>query len=356
MKDEHSNEMNKKIISFIKYFFLLGVTFLLLVLAFKGVDLNSIFLEISRAKLSWIGLSAFFSTFALIIRAYRWKMLIESTGHPAPIMPTFYSMMVGYFANLAFPRLGEVTRCGSLSKAINVSFSKLLGTVIIERIIDVISLLICLLLTGVIEYKRLGNFLAERIIGPITNKIGQWLHSPLILTVGILFMSIGIGVISWYLKRSKKDGESSFLSKLVKGLVDGLRSISKLKQPRLFIFHSVFIWVLYFLAIYVCLFAFPFTADLGPGAALFLLVAGGLGMSAPVQGGIGTYHLLVSQGLMVYGISRQDGLAFATLVHSLSLIVVVIFGILSLILLFTGKKRNAWAYTYPKEDSSRNEP
>jgi uncharacterized membrane protein YbhN (UPF0104 family) len=92
------------------------------------------------------------------------------------------------------------------------------------------------------------------------------------------------------------------------------------------------------LSVYVCLFALPFTSHLGLAAALFLLVAGGLAMSAPVQGGIGAYHLLVSQGLLLYGITLENGLAFATLLHSLQLIMVIITGIIALLLLFLQKK------------------
>ena len=113
-----------------------------------------------------------------------------------------------------------------------------------------------------------------------------------------------------------------------------------LKRPWIFIFHSVLIWVLYYLGVYVALFAFPFTSGMGTGAALFMLVAGGLGMSAPVQGGIGPYHLLVSQGLVLYGLSREEGLTFATMLHSLQLVLVIIFGILSLILLASIRKKN----------------
>jgi len=92
---------------------------------------------------------------------------------------------------------------------------------------------------------------------------------------------------------------------------------------------------------YVCFFALPSTSQLGLSAALLLLVSAGLGMAAPVQGGIGAFHLLVSQGLMLYGLSQQDGLAFATLVHSLSLVLVIVFGIISMILLFSENKKQA---------------
>src|SRR5438034_10840907 len=99
----------------------------------------------------------------------------------------------------------------------------------------------------------------------------------------------------------------------IKELINGLRSIANLKLPWLFIFHSILIWGLYYLSAYVCFFALPSTTNLGLSAALFVLTLGGIGMSAPVQGGIGVYHLLVSQGLMLYGLSQQDGLTFATL-------------------------------------------
>ena len=119
-----------------------------------------------------------------------------------------------------------------------------------------------------------------------------------------------------------------------------MRTESNLRRPWLFVFHSVLIWVLYYLGVYFCFLALPYTAGLGYRAALFALVAGGFGMSAPVQGGIGAYHLLVSKGLMLYGVSQQDGLAFATLVHSLQLVLVLIFGTASLILLFLERRRS----------------
>jgi len=129
------------------------------------------------------------------------------------------------------------------------------------------------------------------------------------------------------------------IAKLIKGFIDGLRSVANLKRPGLFIFQSAFIWVLYYLGVYVALFAFPFTSDLGGGAALFLLVAGGIGMSVPAQGGIGSYHFFVSQGLVLYGVLEINGLAFATMLHGLQLILVIILGVASMFLLFSARKK-----------------
>ena len=126
---------------------------------------------------------------------------------------------------------------------------------------------------------------------------------------------------------------------MINGFIKGLVSIKHLNKPWLFVFHSVFIWMLYYLSVYVCLFALPFTSHLGLAAALFLLVAGGIGMSAPVQGGIGAYHLLVSQGLLLYGVKLENGLSFATLLHSLQLITVIVTGSAAMLLLFIQRKK-----------------
>jgi uncharacterized protein (TIRG00374 family) len=333
--------MSSKLLSYLKYIAILIISFGLLTLAFHGISVKAILNEIIRAKFSWLLLSIGISLIAFASRAFRWQLLIESLGHSPSFKKTLYSLMIGYFANLAFPRLGEVTRCGTLSKAESIPFSSLLGTVIVERVIDVLSLLVCLLLAFIIEFKRIGNFLNETIIYPLTEKCNQLIKSPLAITLSILFIVVSLMSIIYFFKKPEENKDESKFLRLLKGLVDGLRSISKLKRPWLFIFHSVFIWLLSFLGMYICFFALPATSQLGLGAALVLLVVGGLGMAAPVQGGIGAFHLLVSQGLMLYGLSQQDGLAYATLVHALSLVVVVVCGIISLMLLFAeNKKKN----------------
>ena len=331
-------KMNTKIITIVKYLVLLLVAAALLLFAFRGMNVNKILHEILHANMFWVALSGIFSIIAFIIRAHRWNLLIEPLGYTPSLKKTTYSLMVGYFANLAFPRLGEVSRCAALSKAESIPFNKLLGTVIVERIIDVLSLLICILLVAALEFKRLGNFFNENIFNPLIKKFHQLSGSPILLTIIIIVLIALVFVLIYFSKKNKTKGKESAFSKLAKGFIDGLRSVAKLKHPGLFIFHSAFIWVLYYLSVFVALFAFPSTSGLGSGAALFLLVAGGLGMSAPVQGGIGAYHLLVSQGLVLYGLSREDGLTFATLLHSLQLVLVIIMGIASLLLLFSSGK------------------
>jgi len=331
--------MKSKLLSFLKYILLLIAAFGLLVIAFRGVSVDKILDQVLQANMFWVMVSVIPSLVALVSRAYRWNLLIESSGYSSPLPKTTYSLLVGYFANLAFPRLGEVTRCGTLSKAQSIPFNVLLGTVIVERVVDVVSLLLCLLLACILEFNRLGNFLLDNIVNPLFKKIVQLFHSPLLLTGFILLVIVLAFMLRYLNRRTNESGRESKAAGFIKGLINGLKSLAKLKRPWLFIFHSVFIWLLYYLSMYISFFAFPFTSGLGFSAALFLLVAGGFAMSAPVQGGIGVYHVLVSQGLMLYGLSKQQGLTFATLVHTISLVTIVVLGVTSLLLLLAANKQ-----------------
>jgi len=334
--------MKSKLLSFLKYILLLIAAFGLLMIAFRGVSVDKILDQVLQANMFWVMVSVIPSLVALVSRAYRWNLLIESSGYSSPLPKTTYSLLVGYFANLAFPRLGEVTRCGTLSKAQSIPFNVLLGTVIVERVVDVVSLLLCLLLACILEFNRLGNFLLDNIVNPLFKKIVQLFHSPLLLTGFILLVIVLAFILRYLNRRTNESGRESKAAGFIKGLINGLKSLAKLKRPWLFIFHSVFIWLLYYLSMYISFFAFPFTSGLGFSAALFLLVAGGFAMSAPVQGGIGVYHVLVSQGLMLYGLSKQQGLTFATLVHTISLVTIVVLGVTSLLLLLAANKQSRW--------------
>jgi len=331
--------LKKKVINTVKYItlFLIGVA--LLFLAFRGVNLRATFEEIKEVNIFWLSVSTAASIVAFMSRAYRWNMLIEPAGYQMNYKPTLYAVMIGYFANLALPRLGEVTRCGSLSKATGVPFEILFGTVIVERVIDVISLLCCTLMVAFLEYKRLGNFLTNNLYAPLHDKISGLLSSPLFYIAVIIILVLLIVLFRAQRKSGKHTGILQRFSNLAKGVLEGLKTVRKLKNPGAFIFHSVLIWFMYFLMAYTCLFALPATSDLGWKAGLFVLVVGGMGMSAPVQGGIGTYHLLVSQGLILFGLAREHGLAFATLMHTTQTLFIILTGSLSMLLLFLAERK-----------------
>src|SRR6185503_9196949 len=234
--------MKKKLLNILKYIILLGVAAALLLYALKGMDIKKIFQQIANANIFWVAVSGFISIVAFVVRAHRWNLLIEPMGYSPSLKNTTYSVMVGYFANLAIPRLGEVSRCGALSKAESIPFNKLLGTVIIERIIDVLSLLACILLAAALEYKRLGNFFTEKVFDPLNDKFQALTNSPILLTAVVLLLVILLVVAIYFFRKNLKKGSDPRINKIIRGFIDGLRSVANLKRPGIFIFQSIFIW------------------------------------------------------------------------------------------------------------------
>ena len=262
---------------------------------------------------------------ALVSRAMRWVQLIEPLGYKPRLITTYHAVMFAYLANMAIPRLGEISRCGALNKSDGVPFEKLIGTVIVERLMDVIMLAVCIFLTALLEFDRLGGFLNEHLFNPLFEKIG---NSTVALSI---FAVIVIAFVVVMIRIFKMENPPAFVAKIRKlmgGIAEGLRSITLIKNK------GLFIWTMYFGMSYVCFFALPETAGLGASAALFIMVLGGIGMTAPVQGGIGAYHLLVSKGLLLYGLTETDGIVYATMSHTVSTLLLIILGAISMISLF----------------------
>lgn len=312
---------------------MLFIALALLFFSFQNISFPKLVEQIKGANLKWITLTFLCSVLALVIRAYRWLFLLSASGNNVGIKNALAALSLGYIVNLGFPRLGEVSRCGYLVKSSDVSFPVSLGTVIIERIVDVISLVVCFLLIFLLEFTRIGDFMSTRFINPIRNKF-----STSLIIAGAIILVISVILLFKFFKKENPERFPlhGFLQKLIKGLT----SITALQNPGLFIITTFIIWILYYLSVYFCFFALSATSHLNLTAALFILVIGGIAMSAPVQGGIGIYHLLVSQGLVAYSINAPEGMAFAVLIHSLQLILILIFGIWALILFIRGFSEN----------------
>lgn len=327
--------MKATLISVLKYIILLVVGVTLLWFAFKGQDLQRLTSDLKHANYAWIVSSIIISLIAHYIRAVRWNMLIKPLGYEPKSRVTFYAVMIGYLANLAFPRMGEISRCGVLTRVEKAPLHKLIGTVITERIIDLLFLLIILLSAIIIEFKTISNFLYVNLFVGLINKFEKntsFLISFLVIVV------VGLGLTFFLYKKYKEQifafrGVVKFIN-LLKGIREGVASVGKMEQKGRFIFYSISIWVCYYLASYFCFFSLSSTANLSAFVALFILAIGGLGMSAPVQGGIGAYHWIVSQGLTLFGITQSDGLVYATINHSSQIISILVVGSLCLIALF----------------------
>lgn len=326
-----------------QYAISLGLAGVLLWFVFKDIDLAEMFERLRQADWRWIAASFVITFIAHIVRAWRWRMLMEPLGFKASGFNATVSVLTGYFANYIVPRMGEVTRCGTLYRLERVPVNLGFGTVVAERIFDVLTLLVLIGLNFVLEFDRLSNFFAELFASKL-NKGGEESGPGLIVMAGIV--GLIVAVILFLVLRNRARREELLKNALIrkgvdfaKGMLDGLLSIRKLKNPYLFIFSSVLIWVLYYYASYVLFFCIPETADLGMLAGLTLLVIGAIGMTAPTPGGIGAYHLLVGNVMVLYGLSKQDGIALATFVQGSQMILMLALGALAfLVVLF---KRNS---------------
>ncbi|HEX9955700.1 MAG TPA: lysylphosphatidylglycerol synthase transmembrane domain-containing protein [Fibrella sp.] len=310
----------------------------LLWFVFKDIDLNAMFTAIGQANLVWVGVYGVISMVAHWSRGVRWSLLLEPVaGHRPTQTDATLAVMTGYFANLLIPRMGEVTRCGTLNRLEGVPVNVSFGTVVAERIFDVLMLVVVIGLTLVLEFTRLSDM----VFGLFAGKGGNDSRTGLYL---LLAVGIGGAVLAWFLYNKYKEAlrRNALFVKIetfVLGLVDGLFSVRKLRQPGLFVFHTLLIWVLYYLSMYVLFFAMPQTANLGPLAALTVLMMGTIGMAAPTQGGLGAFNIMVGSALVIYGLTQQDGQTLATLMLLSQWAVVIVFGGLSFLIVLSRRKK-----------------
>ena len=346
--------MKTKITNIIKYIFFLSIGIILLFFAFKGVPLDKFVEGLKDANYFYVGLNILFGILAFISRAVRWKIAIEPLGYKANTANTFYALMIGYFANMAFPRLGEVTRCTSLYKTDKIPFNKLLGTVIIERALDLTILVSLMMVVFFLNIELFGKFISEEIIGGLSSKLTSLLGSSQAAT-SIIIISLVLPIILVFLFRKKIKTLNLYIKvvDLVKGVIEGIKTIYKMKKVWWFVFHTFFIWLNYALMTYVIFFAIPDISNnfnITFVDALFILIVGGVGMSLPAPGGVGSYHYFVSAALMIYGITKETSIVFATIAHEAQALLVITLGVISLIILSIKNKNNKKQNQYAKQN------
>lgn len=310
----------------------LGVGAGLLYLAFREMDLALLWRDLKSANYFWVGLSLLAGLVAYWSRAVRWRLLVEPLGFKPSIQSMFFAVMIGYLANFAFPRIGEVTRCGALAKAERIPMDALLGTVIIERGFDLICLLTLTLVILLAKLSTVGVFLYDTLWLPLKAKVIQIFSIGFVWWIVIFVAVLAIFLLFRMLKKQlRKSAYMVKLREIFRGVAQGLRTIAKMKNRKKFLFYTFLIWGSYFLMTYLVFFALPYTTELTMIDGLFILVVGGLGMSAPVQGGIGAYHWMVATALMLYGVTKDQGLVYATLTHETQTLMAVVVGFISII-------------------------
>lgn len=319
---------------------MLSVTALLLWISFENIEVVEGTSKVdylvnvwSSANKYFLILSGLVALLSHLIRAQRWKLLLNPIGYELTLKQGFLSVMIGYFINLAIPRGGEVSRCYNLYRLNKTPVDVSLGTVVAERVIDLIFLIILIAISFFIQLDNLILFFKSEEVQALTNQEGSS-DTGTVVIAGILFL-LSIGLIFLFLLKRKKYLMLRLLSKsksALLGIKDGVRSVLKLKSRSAFIADSLLIWICYYLMMYFVMLAFPETENLGLGAALTIFVIGGIAMALPLPGGAGSFHVLVSTGLvLLYSLPQDKAIAFTFIFHGWQTVIIILVGAFSLI-------------------------
>lgn len=332
--------MGKKLISFVKYIFFLGLGAGLFWLSIRQLDLHEVWLSMLGADYWWMLLALFFAIISHIVRALRWNLLIGTLGYKTRLSSTFFAVMVGYLANTAVPRMGEFARCGVLSKKEKIPFNALFGTVISERFFDLITLMLIIFLVIIFQMDLLRNFL-DTNFWPFFDNLFSNINSIILFGIIAAVILGGIIWLVWVFKNKIK--AMPFYHRIVeflRGLWDGIKSIKNMQHKWLFVFYTIIIWLFYILMTYIPLKMLAETSDLTFLDGLTLMAIASLGIVAPVPGGIGAYHYLVKVTLTeLWAVEANAAMSFATISHAAQTLMNVVVGAISYFLLIISAKK-----------------
>jgi len=321
--------MKKKIFTILQYILFLGLGIFFAWWSIKDLDhekRTQIKIAVSHARY-WLIVPVFaILIVSHLVRALRWKLLINSLGYHPKTHNTFFAVLIGYMTNQAVPRLGEILKCTMLARYEKVPADKLIGTIILERIIDAITLLCIFAITLAIQpslYTDLVNAFFHSPHDPAKKKISGYLIAA--IAIGIICILIGLWMI---IKKKTFSDVISLFKRIATSVWQGISAVQHLKRRGLFLFYTVAIWLLYLLGGYVGFFALQETQQYGVKQAFAVLSAGSIGMIA-TPGGIGAYALLLKKTMELYGLEEGVALAFGWILWLVQTFVVLIGGIFS---------------------------
>ncbi|MDD2797890.1 MAG: lysylphosphatidylglycerol synthase transmembrane domain-containing protein [Bacteroidales bacterium] len=300
---------------------------------YRKMDFSKILIILEDGvSFSWLLVSAVIGIISHVLRAIRWRMLVRLLG----VKPTIYTLtnavFINYGANLVFPRLGEVWRCVYVAKKEDLPITKVLGTMLSERLVDVaiVGLMICV-----------GFFTMPLVFADfIENHIAIPVHIPFKLDVNVLYLGSAIAfvAVTYFYRKIEHSKWMIKLKSLMHEMWIGVKTLIVLPHKREFLFWTALLWTAYFAQLYVCFFAFNFTENLGLSICMSVFVMGTIAFGLPVQGGIGPWHLMVISTLVFYGIGATEAAAFALIVHTLQVLENAAVGVFAFFVTGTSEK------------------
>ena len=319
--------MKKTLVPILKFTLFLGVGVAIMAWLYNGQNaafqeqlrldgkqsyplIQKIWDDFRSVNLFWIAATLAAFSFSNYSRAVRWNMLLRPLGYTPRTSNAFFAVNISYFTNLWLSRAGEVVRASALARVEGISMSRVMGTIVVDRLLDMLTLLIIVGFSFLVQYDLLWSWL-DRNVGKGDGSF-RLLEHPIF--IGLLAFGVVLLCVLYFLR--KKIAQLPLVNRvwhLVEKFGEGLKTIRKVENPAAFVFHSVNIWLMYFLMTYLCFFSFAPTAHLSAGAALTVFVFGTFGIVIPSPGGMGTYHFLATSALLLYGVKGDDAFSFANI-------------------------------------------
>lgn len=315
----------KKFWSYTKYIIFLGAGVALFLYVYPPSEIERIVGQLGNARYGFVLIALGLALISHWSRAIRWKMLIEPLGYQPRVINAFHSIMIGYLMNSVVPRLGEVSRCVSLNRSEKIPVSPLFGTVVVERVIDLLMLVLFILLSIVLQFDVVGTTINELFQDKLQASQSLLSWTSLFVLMGLIAGFFIVRKLARKIKLFEK------LFDLYREFLKGMRTVLKLKKAWLFFAHTIFIWLLYYLGCYIVFFTLPETSDLSPLVGLSVFTLATIGFIAPVPAGTGPYHYMFREGLRLYGIADDPAGAVALLSHTGNTLLNVLVGAASLV-------------------------
>jgi glycosyltransferase 2 family protein len=333
--------MKKSFITIIQYLFFISLGIFFVWLSVKDIE-HAQWLQIKdsiRRARHWIVIPVILMLLlSHYSRALRWKILMEPLGYSPSTFNTFATVMIGYLVNAGVPRLGEVVKCTLLSRYEKLRADKLVGTIVMERAVDVVCLLIVFIAAIIFQGHVIGDFIIESFKGIFTDSDGNTSFTKLFIWVAVIVLIVI--VLYFILKRFGHIDAVAKIKNIIKGILHGLSSIRLIKHKGLFLFHTALIWVLYLASTTAGIYALQETAHLGIGGGLTTLVMGSIGMIIS-PGGIGAYAWVVAQLMHLYGLDEKTiGAALGWLLWSVQTLIILVGGLIFFTLFSYYNKKN----------------
>lgn len=320
--------------SLLKTLFSLSLGLLIIWAMYRNTDMRELWQIIKSANIGVIASSLIFGVIGNTIRGLRWELFVNSLGYHPPRASIVYATLGNYAVNFVLPRAGDIWRCGVVSRYDKIPFSKTLETFLVDKMVDIVAGLAIIFISVLLYIDFFISYLRDN--PQFTNGFTN-LFSSVWIYVILAAVILGIVLMFTVFRRTPLMEK---IRKFFTTLKYDLKLISEMKEKKRIIIYTILVWLCFYLYFYICFYAFDFTKDLGPLAGLIVFAMTNIGISVPVQGGIGPWHFVVISSLLILGVTEKEALAFAGAVFTIQSVWQILYGLFGVFAMPYVKREN----------------